>query len=76
MLMHFLVEDNVRVQMRGQETIKKNFINFYEFKKKNYFKKRSFFFWYIIKDSDNNIIKTPLKAIFIINMSILIFFLL
>lgn len=44
MLMHFLVEDNVRVQMRGQETIKKNFINFYEFKKKNYFKKRSFFF--------------------------------
>lgn len=76
MLMHFLVEDNVRVQMRGQETIKKNFINFYEFKKKNYFKKRSFFFWYIIKDLDNAIIKTPLKAIFIINMSILIFFLL
>lgn len=76
MLMHFLVEDNVRVQMRGQETIKKNFINFYEFKKKNYFKKRSFFFWYIIKDLDNVIIKTPLKAIFIINMSILIFFLL
>ena len=28
MLMHFLVEDNVREQMRGHETIKKNFINF------------------------------------------------
>lgn len=45
-------------------------------KKKIILKKDHFFFWYIIKDSDNNIIKTPLKAIFIINMSILIFFLL
>lgn len=76
MLMHFLVEDNVRVQMLGQETIKKNFINFYEFKKKSYFKKRSFFFWYITKDLDNAIKNPTLKAIFIINMSILIFFLL
>ena len=49
MLMHFLVEDNVRVQMRGQETIKKNFINFYEFKKKIILKKDHFFFGILLK---------------------------
>jgi len=38
-------------------------------KKKIILKKDHFFFGNIIKDSDNNIIKTPLKAIFIINMS-------
>ncbi len=46
MLMHYLVEDNVREQMREHETFKKNFINFYfmNLKKKVILKKDHFFF--------------------------------